>query len=147
MYDYKFEKLWEEPDKWVEHLKPYKAVLTPDFSMYLEMPDSVKLFNTFRNRWCGAYMAEKELRVIPTVNWGGPSSFDFCFEGIQKGSVVAVSTYMASEHGNHADQKTFLWRDTMRCSDLWYTGTQGRVCVRLSGRKGIRRCLWRTVDS
>lgn len=87
MYDYKFEKLWEEPDKWVEHLKPYKAVLTPDFSMYLEMPDSVKLFNTFRNRWCGAYMAEKGLRVIPTVNWGGPSSFDY---------------------RNHADQKDFF---------------------------------------
>ena len=62
----------------------------------------------FRNRWCGAYMAEKGLQVIPTVNWSGPSSFDFCFEGIQKGSVVAVSTYMASEHGNHADQKDFF---------------------------------------
>lgn len=76
--------------------------------MYLEMPDAVKLFNTFRNRWCGAYMAEKGLQVIPTVNWSGPSSFDFCFEGIQKGSVVAVSTYMASKHGNHADQKDFF---------------------------------------
>ncbi len=47
LYDYEFEKLWAEPDKWVEQLKPYKAVLTPDFSMYLEMPDAVKLFNNF----------------------------------------------------------------------------------------------------
>jgi hypothetical protein len=46
--------------------------------------------------------------VIPTVNWGDESSFDFCFEGIEKGSVVAVSTYMASEHDNRCDQKEWF---------------------------------------
>lgn len=33
------------------------------------------------------------MRVIPTVTWGTPSSLDFCFDGIECGSVVAVSTY------------------------------------------------------
>ncbi len=83
-------------------------MLTPDFSMYTEMPLAMLLYNTFRNRWCGAYLADKGLRVIPTVNWGNEDSFDFCFEGIPKGSVVAVSTYMVSEHNNHADQKEFF---------------------------------------
>ena len=46
--------------------------------------------------------------MIPTVNWGDESTFDFCFEGIEKGSVVAVSTYMASEHGNRQDQKEWF---------------------------------------
>jgi len=44
----------------------------------------------------------------PNSKPGGESTFDFCFEGIEKGSVVAVSTYMAymaSEHGNKSDQK------------------------------------------
>ncbi|MGI5984443.1 MAG: DUF4417 domain-containing protein [Clostridiales bacterium] len=62
----------------------------------------------FRNRWCGAYWASKGIRVIPTVNWGDETSFDFCFEGIEKGSVVAVSTYMATEHGNRKDQKQWF---------------------------------------
>jgi len=35
---------------------------------------------------------------------------DFCFEGIPKGSTVAVSTYMVSEHGHHADQKEFFMK-------------------------------------
>ena len=76
--------------------------------------DSVKYrkatehYNVFRNRWCGAYWASKGLRVIPTVNWGDESTFDFCFEGIEKGSVVAVSTYMASEHDNRCDQKEWF---------------------------------------
>ncbi len=36
---------------------------------------------------------------------GRENTFDFCFEGIQSGSTVAVSTYMVSENNNHADQK------------------------------------------
>lgn len=63
-----------------------------------------------RNRWCGAYLAEKEFRVIPTVSWGDGSTFDFCFEGIPKGSTVAVSTYMVREHGHHADHNSNLQR-------------------------------------
>ena len=62
----------------------------------------------FRNRWCGAYWASKGIRVIPTVNWGDASTFAFCFEGIEKGSVVAFSTYMASEHDNRCDQKEWF---------------------------------------
>lgn len=56
-------------------------------------------------------MAQQGLRVVPTVNWGTKESFDFCFSGIEKGSIVAVSTYMFHEHGNHADQKEpfFKW--------------------------------------
>ena len=54
------------------------------------------------------FLLLKGLRVIPTVNWGDESTFDFCFEGIEKGSVVAVSTYMASEHNNRCDQKEWF---------------------------------------
>ena len=96
LYDYRFERVWKSPDSDIEKLSRYRAVLSPDFSMYLEMAPVMQLYNVFRNRWCGAYWASKGIRVIPTVNWGNESTFDFCFEGIEKGSVVAVSTYMAS---------------------------------------------------
>jgi hypothetical protein len=33
---------------------------------------------------------------------------DFCLDGIEKGSTVAVSTYMVSEHNNHSEQKEFF---------------------------------------
>ena len=108
LYDYKFEKIWKNPEKYIETLKNYKAVFTPDFSMYIQMHKLQQLHNTFKNRWCGAFLASKGIRVIPTVSWGLPSTFDFCFEGIEKGSCVAVSTYMVSEHNNHSDQKEFF---------------------------------------
>ena len=34
--------------------------------------------------------------------------YDYRFDGIEKGSVVAVSTYMASEHDNRCDQKEWF---------------------------------------
>ncbi|MBR3817447.1 MAG: DUF4417 domain-containing protein [Clostridia bacterium] len=110
LYDYEFESIWESPEKYVETLKQYEAVLTPDFSMYIEMNPVMQLYNTFRNRWVGAFLHENGIKVIPTVNWGLENTFDFCFNGIEKGSVVAVSTYMVSEHGNHSDQKEFFMK-------------------------------------
>lgn len=108
LYDYRFERVWKNPDNDIEKLSRYRAVLSPDFSMYLEMAPVMQLYNVFRNRWCGAYWASKGIRVIPTVNWGDEATFDFCFQGIEKGSTVAVSTYMASEHDNRKDQKEWF---------------------------------------
>lgn len=110
LYDYKFERVWKNPDADLEKLRRYRAVLSPDFSMYTEMAPVMQLYNLFRNRWCGAYFASKGIRVVPTVSWGDESTFEFCFEGIPKGSTVAVSTYMVSAHGRHADQKKLFMR-------------------------------------
>ena len=109
--------MWEKLDTVLEKLRPYRAVLSPDFSMYLEMAPVLHLYNVFRNRWCGAYWASQGLRVVPTVNWGNETTFDFCFAGIEKGSVVAVSTYMASAHDNRCDQKEWFltgYREMLR---------------------------------
>ncbi len=108
LYDYRFERVWKNPDSDIEKLSRYRAVLSPDFSMYLEMAPVMQLYNVFRNRWCGSYWTSKGIRVIPTVNWGDESTFDFCFDGIEKGSTVAVSTYMASAHDNRQDQKEWF---------------------------------------
>ena len=48
--------------------------------------------------------------MIPTVSWGNENTFEFCFLGIPKGSTVAVSTYVVSEHDNRCDQKEFFMK-------------------------------------
>ena len=55
LYDYKFERVWSKQEADLEKLKQYRAVLTPDFSMYTDMAPALQLYNTFRNRWCGAF--------------------------------------------------------------------------------------------
>ncbi len=92
-YDWKFEKVYENAEEELEKLKQYKYLLSPDFSIFTNMPVALQIENIFKNRWCGAYWQSKGLKVIPTVSWGDETSFDFCFDGIEEGSVVAVCTY------------------------------------------------------
>lgn len=99
--DYRFESIYNNPEKKIETLKQYKAVLTPDFSMFVEMPVALQLFSTFKNRWVGAYLQEQGICVIPTVRWGDLTSFNFCFDGIEKGSIVAVSTIGIKKEKSH----------------------------------------------
>lgn len=166
LYDYKFERVWKDAERDLEKLKNYRAVLSPDFCMYQEMNPTMQLYNTFRNRWCGAYWAEKGLRVIPTVSWGNENTFEFCFLGIPKGSTVAVSTYMVSEHDNRCDQKDFFmkgYREMLRqieperiicyntpyrritfAGKQWYY-YQKRILNLYRQRYG--QCIWCTVET
>ena len=99
--DYKFESIYNNPKKKIEALRQFKAVLTPDFSMFVEMPIALQLFSTFKNRWTGAYLQQQGINVIPTIRWGDLTSFNFCFDGIEKGSIVAVSTIGVKKQKSH----------------------------------------------
>lgn len=99
--DYRFESIYNNPEKKIETLKKFNAVLSPDFSMFVEMPIALQLFSTFKNRWVGAYLQEQGISVIPTVRWGDLTSFNFCFDGIEKGCAVAVSTIGVKKEKAH----------------------------------------------
>lgn len=92
-YDWLFDKVYKNPEEEFEKLKQYKYLLSPDFSIFTNMPLALQIESIFKNRWCGAYWQSKGLKVIPTVSWGDEKSFHFCFDGIEEGSVVAVCTY------------------------------------------------------
>lgn len=62
------------------------------------MPLAMQIWNTFRRRWISAYWQTEGLTVIPALTWGDVRSYDFCFEGIEQGAVVAVSTLGAKKY-------------------------------------------------
>lgn len=90
--DYKFIQAWKDPDKYVNKLSQFKAVISPDFSLYTDFPRALQILSCYRRQWCGAYWQELGLDVIPDVVWGDEESFKFCFEGIPEGGTVAVSS-------------------------------------------------------
>lgn len=90
--DYRFELAWSNPEQAFQRISKAWLALTPDFSLYTDFPMTAQLWNTYRNRWCGAFWQSRGLVVIPSVSWSDESSYDFCFEGIQHGSPVAIST-------------------------------------------------------
>lgn len=91
--DFKFERVWNTPKRYIKTLKKYKnGVLSPDFSLYVDYPLALQIYNVYRNRWCGRYWQDQGIKVIPTVGWSTPESYNFCFEGIEHNSTVAVSS-------------------------------------------------------
>lgn len=90
--DYQFERVWNDPYKYIEKLKEYQCVLTPDFSLYMDMPMAMKIWNIYRSRLIGQIFQDKGLTVIPTLQWAEADTLDFAFEGIGQGGTVSVST-------------------------------------------------------
>lgn len=98
--DYQFERVWNDPHKYVEVLREYDCVLTPDFSLYMDMPMSMKIWNIFRSRLIGQIMQDAGLTVIPTVSWAEKATFDFCFDGLPSNSVLSISTVGVKQDKN-----------------------------------------------
>lgn len=90
--DYQFERIWKEPNRYINALSKFTCILSPDFSLYMDMPKPLQIYNTYRSRLIGQYYQDKGLRVIPTISWGDKNTFNFCFRGIPKQSIVAIST-------------------------------------------------------
>lgn len=90
--DYQFERLWNNPQEYTPLLRKYESVLTPDWSLYRDMPLPMQAWNIYRARAIGDYWEREGLTVIPTLSWSDRESFSFCFKGIPKDSTVAVST-------------------------------------------------------
>ena len=90
--DYQFERLWNKPEDYIEILKQYECILSPDFSLYMDMPMPMKIWNIYRSRLIGQYYQSQGIKVIPTLSWAEEETFQFCFEGIPQGSIVSIST-------------------------------------------------------
>lgn len=107
--DYQFERVWNKPEEYTEILFDYDCILSPDFSLYMDMPMPMKIWNVYRSRFIGNYYQSKGIKVIPTLSWAEPETFEFCFEGIPEGSIVSVSTIGVKE-----DKEALkVWRDGM----------------------------------
>lgn len=64
----------------------------PDFSRYTDMPLAMQIWNCYRKMWVSKYWQDAGLTVISTAGWGNELSYDFCFDGMPKHSLVAVSS-------------------------------------------------------
>jgi len=94
MDDYRFASVWSKPHVAAKTLgEHYGASLTPDFSIYLDMPEIMKIWNVYRNRWVGAFLVENTtITVIPSVSWSASrASWDYCFAGLSSGSVISLA--------------------------------------------------------
>ena len=91
--DYQFERVWNEPEKYLDKLKQYAVVASPDFSPYGDMPLALQIFNHYRKHWVAAYWQYHGIRVIPTIRAStDPRSFDWYLDGEPYGGAVLISS-------------------------------------------------------
>lgn len=106
--DYQFERIWSDPITYIDKITEFPCSLTPNFSLYTDMPLAMQIWNTYRSRLIGQMMQDAGIEVIPSVVWTGKESYDFAFAGLESGGVIAVETL-----GMQNDDDRQMWADGM----------------------------------
>lgn len=98
--DYRFTGMytWNHLLQFTKKVAPYRMVIAPDFSVYLDQSRTLNLFQLYQNRVVSAYWQNVGLQVIPSVSWGNADSFEYCFDGLPQNSVLSIGGLGNSHH-------------------------------------------------
>lgn len=92
-HDVNFGRLWHNPRQYLNKLKKFKGIISPDFSIYRNMPLVMQMWNTYRNRALAIWLQNNGIEIIPNVRFNDERTYEFCFDGIEKFKTVAVGTH------------------------------------------------------
>ncbi len=93
MHDKYFLDVLTSTTKYVDLLKQFDGIITPDCSMLVGQSKCIQQTNTYFNRAVGFYLQKQGIPVIANIRWSDASSFDYCFLGVPKNGIVCVSTH------------------------------------------------------
>lgn len=93
MHDKEFSRVLTATNEYLPVLKLYDGVITPYCSMAVGQAPCLQQANTYMNRAVGFFLQKQGIPVIPNIRWSDESSFEYCFLGVPKKTMVAVSTH------------------------------------------------------
>lgn len=96
--DVKFERIWNNPERYIEALSAFDGVITPDFSIYRDMPKVMQEWNIYRSRAFGYALQRARNNVIVNLRFGDERTYETACLGIPKRASFAVGS-----HGNLKD--------------------------------------------
>ena len=91
-------------EKIITKLKEYQGLITPDYSIYTDMPLIMQYWNIYRARTIYVWLSSLGYNTIFNIRWGDYRTYDVAFFGIEKHSTLAV--------GSHGLIKNVLQRHT-----------------------------------
>ena len=98
--DINFAEVLRSPQNYIDDFGRFKALISPDCSLYRDAPLAVQLANVYRNRGIGSYYQRRGQYVIPQIRWGDEYTYTtkyfpekIAFLGAEKRSIVAIGTY------------------------------------------------------
>lgn len=93
MHDKYFTRILTSTEKYIDDLKQFDGVITPDFTMLIGQSKCLLETNTYFNRAVGFNLQKQGIPVIPNIRWSDERSYEFCFLGAPKNDIVAISTH------------------------------------------------------
>ena len=104
--DYLFERVWKNPERYLDLFKLYNGVILPDFSVYRDMPLVMQLWNIYRSRAIGCWLQRNSIKIIVNIRYGDRRTYKVCCEGIPKCSTIAIGTHGTLK--NRSDRDVFV---------------------------------------
>ena len=133
--------IWLYPEKAMEILCHFDGVITPDFSTNADFPDPLKRYNTYRMRAFGRWLATKGIPVINNVRWGTEETWEYCFDGIPVGNIIAIGTVASGlrKLENRLDFETGLYKmvELLKPRVIIVYGSANYTCFKTLSENGI----------
>lgn len=92
-FDRQFSRVLTATSRYLDLLKQFDGVISPDCSMLINQAPCLQQANTYMNRAVGYYFQRNGIPVIPNIRWSDESSFEYCFLGVPRHTIVCVSTH------------------------------------------------------
>ena len=99
-HDINFREILTNTEEYVDDLKRFPGIITPDCTLYIDAPLCVQIADIYLNRAVGYYLSQQGLYVVPNIRWGDERTYkvDFlgekvAFQGVDKHSIVSIGTY------------------------------------------------------
>lgn len=139
--DIAFERIWNNPKRYLHILKKYRGVILPDFSLYRDMPLVMQIWNIYRSRAIGNWLQENGIEIIPNIRYGDSRTYGISCCGIELHKTIAVGSNGTYKHKE--DKKIF-------CEGLYYVvkllepkniivyGSISKEIIELCKKRGIQ---------
>ena len=91
--DVNFERIWNNPRKYLPILKKFDGVISPDFSVYRDMPLVMQQWNIYRGHAIGHWLQEHSIPLIANVRWGDERTYKLSCAGVATEGTIAVGSH------------------------------------------------------
>lgn len=91
LHDYEFNSVWVNPDKYMEHFRCFQSICGLDFSISVQSPLALQIYNKYRNHVLSWYFWKNGVKLIPKVDIL-PDCSDWIYDGLPCNSMLCCST-------------------------------------------------------
>ena len=111
IHDFQFSSLITDTKKHVSEISSYDGMICPDPTITIGGSKTINQAQVYFSRAVGFYLQKHGVFAIPCVRWGDPSTYDYCFLGVPKNYIVAISTHgciMPCKENNNELRNAFI---------------------------------------